>query len=86
MNDQKRGFSWLPKQQNSTTALISYQKKNFTIFYKFEYLDEIIDFYNSTVQSKYNTQLGSYKISEDKRYLTNRFFHNLNSSGKLFQS
>lgn len=84
LNDQKRGFSWLPKQQNSTTALISYQKKNFTIFYKFEYLDEIIDFYNSTVQSKYNTQLGSYKISEDKRYLTNRFFHNLNSSGKLF--
>ncbi len=83
-NDQNRGYRWLPKEQLNGNALISYKKNNFNIFYKFEYLDETVDYYNSTVQSGYNTQLGSYRYSNDKRYLTNRYFHNLNSAGKLF--
>lgn len=83
-NDQTRGFRWLPKEQLNTTALISYRKNNFNLFYKFEYLDETIDFYNSTVQSGYNSQLGSYRYASDKRYLVNRYFHNLNATGKIF--
>ena len=83
-NDQMRGFRWLPKAQLNTTALLSYRKNNFQAFYKFEYLDENIDYYNSTVQSGYNTQLGSYRYASDKRYLVNRYFHNLNSTGKIF--
>lgn len=83
-NDQMRGFRWLPKAQLNTTALLSYRKNNFQAFYKFEYLDENIDYYNSTVQSGYNTQLGSYRYAIDKRYLVNRYFHNLNSTGKIF--
>lgn len=83
-NDQMRGFRWLPKEQLNSTALISYHKNNFNAFYKFEYLDETIDFYNSTVQSGYNTQLGSYRYASDKRYFVNRYFHNLNAIGKLF--
>ncbi|WP_395056072.1 TonB-dependent receptor plug domain-containing protein [Flavobacterium sp.] len=83
-NDQMRGFRWLPKEQLNSTALISYCKNSFTFFYKFEYLDEIIDFYNSTVQSGYNTELGSYRYASDKRYLVNRYFHNLNATGKIF--
>ena len=83
-NDQLRGFRWLPKEQLNTTALLSYRKNNFNAFYKFEYLDEVINFYNSTVQSGYNTELGAYRYAEDKRYLVNRYFHNLNATGKLF--
>ncbi|RXR18295.1 TonB-dependent receptor [Flavobacterium amnicola] len=83
-NDKMRGFKWLPKEQLNTTGLVSYRKNDFNVFYKFEYLDENLDFYNSTVQSGYNTQLGSYRYAEDKRYSVNRYFHNLNSIGKIF--
>ena len=82
--DFTRGYNWLPKEQFNTTALIAYHKGNFRIFYKFEYLDETVDYYNSTVQSGYTSQLGSYRYADDKRYFTNRYFHNLNATGKLF--
>ncbi|MBP4139401.1 TonB-dependent receptor plug domain-containing protein [Flavobacterium geliluteum] len=83
-NDGLRGYTWLPKEQLNTTALISYKKNDFSFFYKFEFLDEDVDFYNSTVQSGFSTTLGSYRYSLDKRYLTNRFFHHLNTTGKIF--
>lgn len=83
-NDQLRGYRWLPKEQLNGTALIAYNKNNFRIFYKFEYLDENIDFYNSTVQSGYNAELGSYRYADDRRFLNNRYFHNLNAIGKIF--
>lgn len=83
-NDQTRGYRWLPKEQLNANALISYSKNNFRIFYKFEYLDEDADYYNTTVQSGYTASLGSYRYANDKRYLTNRYFHNLNASGKMF--
>ncbi|MBO9586036.1 MAG: TonB-dependent receptor [Flavobacterium sp.] len=83
-NDQTRGYRWLPKEQLNGNALISYSKNNFRIFYKFEYLDEDVDYYNTTVQSGYNSTLGSYRYANDKRYLSNRYFHNLNASGKIF--
>jgi outer membrane receptor for ferrienterochelin and colicins len=83
-NDQLRGYRWLPKEQLNGTALIAYNKSNFRIFYKFEYLDENIDFYNSTVQSGYNAELGSYRYADDRGFLNNRYFHNLNATGKIF--
>ena len=83
-NDGLRGYRWLPKEQLNGTVLVAYTKNKFRVFYKFEYLDENIDFYNSTVQSGFNTQLGSYRYADDKRYLNNRYFHNLNSTGKIF--
>lgn len=82
-NDGLRGYSWLPKEQLNTTALVSYKKNNFNLFYKLEYLDEVVDYYNSAVQSGYNSTLGSYRYAFDKRYLTNRFFHHLNANGKI---
>lgn len=83
-NDGTRGYRWLPKDQINGTALIAYHKDNFRFFYKFEYLDENVYYYNSTVQSGFNDVLGSYRYANDKRYLTNRYFHNLNATGKLF--
>lgn len=84
--DFARGYLWLPKEQLNTTALIAFHKKKFRAFYKFEFLDEIIDYFNNTVQSGYNSSLGSYRYSDDKRYLTKRYFHNLNTTGKLFST
>jgi outer membrane receptor for ferrienterochelin and colicins len=81
--DFTRGYSWLPKEQLNGTVLLAYKKDNFRMFYKFEVLDEDVDYYNSTVQSGYNSQLGSYRYANDKRYLTNRYFHNLNATGKI---
>lgn len=83
-NDGKRGYRWLPKEQLNTTALIAYNKDNFRFFYRFEYFDEDVDYYNSTVQSGFNPVTGSYRYSDDKKYFTNRFYHNLNATGKLF--
>ncbi|AYN05134.1 TonB-dependent siderophore receptor [Flavobacterium sp. 140616W15] len=83
-NDESRGYRWLPKEQLNSTALIAYHKNNFRFFYKFEYLKEDVDYYNATVQSQYDPALGSYRYSDDKRYFTNRYFHNLNATGKLF--
>lgn len=83
-NDGLRGYNWLPKEQINSNALISYSKDDFRIFYKFEYLDEKVEFFNSVVQSGFNTQLGSYRYSDDKRYFTDRYYHHLNGVGKLF--
>jgi len=83
-NNELRGYTWLPKEQITSNALLAYQKNDFRIFYKFEYLDENIDYYNSTVQSGFTTELGSYRYAEDKRYFTERFYHHLNASGKAF--
>lgn len=82
-NDLLRGYQWLPKVQWSAKALVSYHKNNFRFFYKFELMDENVDFFNSAVQSGYNSELGSYRYAFDKRYLTNRNFHNLNATGKF---
>lgn len=82
-NDATRGYRWLPKEQWNATTMLGYQKNAFRMFYKFQWLNERVDFYNSTVQSGYSPTLGSYRYAMDKRYWTQRFFHNWNASGKL---
>src|SRR5690554_7827497 len=47
INDGSRGYKWLPKEQYQTNGIINYKKNDFRTFYKFEYLDEVIDFYGS---------------------------------------
>ena len=84
VNDGLRGYNWLPKEQFMTNALVSYQKNDFRLFYRFEMMDEKVDYYNSQVQTLFNTDLGSYRASDDNRYFTDRFYHHLNGTGKLF--
>lgn len=81
--EHNRGYSWLPKEQYFTNALVRYQKNNFRIFYKFDFFDEHIDYYNPVVTNEFVTGEGTYRISEDRRYDTNRFYHNLNAVGKV---
>ncbi|WP_417367568.1 TonB-dependent receptor plug domain-containing protein [Flavobacterium beibuense] len=84
VNDDTRGYNWLPKEQFMTNALLSYRRNDFRFFYRFEIMDENIDYYNSQVETLFNTELGSYKAAQDKRYFTDRFYHHLNATGKLF--
>jgi outer membrane receptor for ferrienterochelin and colicins len=83
-NDGTRGYNWLPKEQRQNNALLSYKKNQFRVFYKFEWLDEVIDYYGSAAQSGFNTQYGSYKYGDDERFYSTRFYHHLNAVGKLY--
>ncbi len=83
INDGKRGYKWLPKDQLQTNAVINYSNNNFRIFYRFEFLDEKVNFFGSTVNSGYNESIGAYKYGNDERYFTNRFAQHLNVIGSF---
>jgi outer membrane receptor for ferrienterochelin and colicins len=84
VNNGLRGYSWLPKQQLVGNAMIGYQKNNFNIFYKFDYYGENVDYYNSTIIPQDNYPFPETYFTNDRRYITNRYYHHLNSYGKLF--
>lgn len=83
INNGKRGYKWLPKDQVQTDAIISYNKNNFRIFYRFEYLNDKVKFFDSAVDSGYNENIGEYKYGNDERYYTNRFAQHLNAIGSF---
>lgn len=83
-NDGKRGVDWLPKEQLTTTATIGYQKDKTRIFYKFDYFNEIVDYYNPVVIPVNNYPFPETYYSNDKRFPTQRFLHHLNYYGNLF--
>jgi len=83
-SDGKRGYNWLPKEQYQANALINYKKDNFRLFYKFEFLDEQINYYQNNVSSGYSSALGSYRYGNDVRYFTDRIYNHLNGVGQLF--
>lgn len=85
-NDGNRGFRWLPKEQLNGATMLAFSNSKFSFNYKFEFLKEQVDFYNSTVQSAYNDELGVYRYANDKRYYVNRYFHNINTTGKVFST
>jgi outer membrane receptor for ferrienterochelin and colicins len=84
VNDGFRGYSWLPKQQFVGNALIGYQKSDFKFFYKFDYYGENVDYYNPILNPQDNYPFPETYYTKDKRFITNRFYNHLNSSGKLF--
>lgn len=84
INDDLRGYSWLPKEQFVANALLGYEKSNFNIFYKFDYYGEEVHYYNPTLNPQDNYPFPETYYAKDKRYITNRFYHHLNSNGKLF--
>lgn len=83
INDGKRGYKWLPKDQLQANAVINYKKNNFRIFYRFEFLDEKVNFFDSAVDSGFNENIGAYKYANDERYYTNRFAQHLNAIGSF---
>ncbi|MCC9017068.1 TonB-dependent receptor plug domain-containing protein [Flavobacterium lipolyticum] len=84
MNNGLRGYKWLPKDQLVGNGLLGYQKGNFKIFYKFDYYGEDVHFYNPILIPQDNYPFPETYYANDKRFITNRFYHHLNSNGKLF--
>lgn len=81
----QRGYSWLPKEQIFTNALIRYKKNNIRIFYRFEYLDENLDYYNNVINTEYDESTQSLtRIAQDRRFFTHKIYNHLNAVGKLF--
>lgn len=84
INDGKRGYRQLPKEQIAGNAIVGYNKDDFRIFYKFDYFGENVDYYNPVVIPIDNYPFPNTNYSRDRRYITNRYFHHLNSYGKVF--
>ena len=83
-NDGLRGYEWLPKEQFNTNAFVNYSTEKFRLFYKFEYFNEVINFYDTAVRANINTQTQTSNPSAtDKIFTTNRFVNNLNINGSL---
>jgi len=83
-NNGLRGYDWLPKEQLTTNAFIKYKKDNFQLFYKFEYFNELINYYDASVRANIDAAAQTSNPSAtDKIYSTNRFVNNVNATGKL---
>lgn len=83
-NDGERGYRQLPKEQLVGNAIIGYKKDDFRIFYKFDYFGENVDYYNPIVIPTVKYPFPDTHYSFDRRYISNRYYHHLNSYGKLF--
>lgn len=83
-NDGLRGFDWLPKEQLNTNAFIQYKKEQFQLFYKFEYFNESINYYDATVRANIDVNAQTSNPSAtDKIFTTHRFVNNFNLIGTL---
>jgi outer membrane receptor for ferrienterochelin and colicins len=83
-NDGLRGYDWLPKEQFNSSAFVQYKKEKFQVFYKFEYFNELINYYDAAVRANIDTEAQtSNPSSTDKIFTTNRFVNNLNLVGSL---
>ncbi|ADV49214.1 TonB-dependent receptor plug [Cellulophaga algicola DSM 14237] len=81
-NDGLRGYEWLPKTQYNTNAFLNYKGDKFTLLYKFEYFNEILNYYDETVRSNINVEnQTSNPSSTDKIFKTNRLVNNLSING-----
>ncbi|GHC45319.1 TonB-dependent receptor plug domain-containing protein [Ulvibacter litoralis] len=84
-NDGLRGHEWLPKLQHNAKAVLSYEKENIKLFYRFDYLTETIDNFSENVDLNENPATATTNpTAQDEIYTNNRFYHHLNASGSLF--
>lgn len=83
-NNGLRGYEWLPKVQLNTNALLNYKSELFQLDYRFDYFNEVLNYYDESVRP--NIDIGSQTSNPsatDKIYTTNRFVNNLNIYGRF---
>ena len=84
VNDNLRGYEWLPKEQWNAYGILNYHTKNFRAFYKLSYLNEEINYYSSNI-SQVSLGNGNHTFhADDRDYFTARWAHHLNINSKLF--
>lgn len=74
-NSEGRMRDWKPKTQHLANALVRFQKGNFDIFYRLDYLNEVIE-----TLGELNEQ--TFK-SVDEEYTVNRYIHQIQTQGKI---
>lgn len=82
-NDGLRGYDWQPKNQLTTNGTIRYNKNNTSFFYKLNFLNEKINYYNPIVNEMYLGGGNRTYTANDKDYHTNRWIHQFNIQSKL---
>lgn len=81
--DGKRGYLWQPKDVLSLDGVLRYSKNSTSVFYKFGFVNEKLNYYNPTVgEHFYNVEDRTY-FATDRDYLTRRYLHQLNVQTKL---
>lgn len=78
-----RGNEWLPKEMIVANGTLSYTGDNIKVFYKTDFMNENISFYNPVTKTISNYPFDPIFYAEDRRYITNRFYHHLNLNGKF---
>lgn len=82
-NDGKRGYDWQPKDVLNVDGILRYSKNSTSIFYKFGFLNEKLNFYNPLVTELYLGGGNRTYTATDRDYLTTRYINQLNIQTKL---
>ena len=84
--DNKRGYLWQPKEILNPNILLRYSTPTTQIFYKFDFLNEEINYYNPIVETKLLGAGNRTFVAKDRDYFTQRMLHHLNIQTKLFKN
>ena len=79
----QRGYEWQPKDLLIANAALRYSKKNTSIFYKVNFLNEDIDYYNPKTDVLAFSGGQRTFTAEDREYNSTRWIHQLNILTKL---
>lgn len=82
-NDGKRGYDWQPKDVLNVDGILRYSKNKTSIFYKFGYLNEKLNFYNPILNEFPLGGGNRTYMATDRDYLTTRYLNQLNVQTKL---
>lgn len=81
--DGKRGYLWQPKDVLNIDGVIRYSKNKTSVFYKFGFVNEKLNFYSPIVSELYLGEGNRTYTSADRDYLTTRYVNQLNVQTKL---
>lgn len=76
--DAKRGYLWQPKDVLNVDGIVRYNNKNTSVFYKFGYVNEKLNYYNPVLSELYLGGGNRTYISKDRDYMTTKYIHQLN--------
>ncbi|WP_027373113.1 MULTISPECIES: TonB-dependent receptor plug domain-containing protein [Chryseobacterium] len=76
--DGKRGYLWQPKDVLNVDGVLRYSKNKTSIFYKFGFVNEKLNYYNPTVGEHFYSVTDRTYFSNDRDYQTTRYLHQLN--------
>lgn len=81
--DGKRGYLWQPKDVINADGVVRYTKNKTSIFYKFGFVNEKLNYYNPIVNEHFYDVKNRTYASDDRDYYTTRYLHQLNVQTRL---